>query len=188
VAPPALPVLACRALDLLGVPELLEAAWRLLTRTSPLTAAEMAAAAGVLGTQALRYRQVRVAEGGLLPVVFACNGGRAFALFHTVNLPGSGLRVRANLGLLVHELVHVCQYERAGSGYIVEALWAQRHAGYDYGGPAGLRQARAAGLGFRHLNREQQAQLAQDYFRILAEHRPAGDYLPFAAELRRGEL
>ena len=61
-----------------------------------------------------------------------------------MNLPGRGEHRRENLDILLHELVHVLQYERAGSRYFAEALVAQHEEGYGYGGAAGLVEAHAA--------------------------------------------
>ena len=105
---------------------------------SPLTGAEISAVASVLGPFALRYQDIRVAQRGILRLVFKANGGRAFATFHTVNLPATGDHQRANVDILLHELVHVYQYERAGSRYFAEALLAQQEEGYGYGGRGGL--------------------------------------------------
>jgi hypothetical protein len=177
-----------QALDLIGVPELLGLVIRAFTRASPLTGPEIAAAASVLGPTALRYGDVRVAEGGFLALVFKLNQRRAFTTFHTVNLPSSGGHERTNLGTLVHELVHVYQHERLGSVYIGQCLYAQATTGYDYGGPAGLRQARAEGKRYCHFNREQQAQIVQDYYMHRRHGWDASAYEPFIAEMRAGKL
>ena len=47
-----------------------------------------------------------------------------------------------------------------------QALHAQATAGYNYGDLAGLRAARAAGQGILSFNREQQAQIVEDFFLI----------------------
>ena len=60
--------------------------------------------------------------------------------------------------------------------------------GYGYGGAAGLRRDRAAGRHYRDYNREQQAQIAQDYYELLQTHGDTSDYDAFIAELRAGEL
>jgi hypothetical protein len=90
--------------------------------------------------------------------------------------------------MLVHELVHVLQHERVGSVYIPEALRAQRHEGYDYGGPEGLRRALEQGKRYADFNREQQAQIAQDYYLALRRQRDASAYEPFIADLRAGRI
>ncbi len=179
--------LLLQVLDLFGVPEVFALVWRGLTRTSRLTAVERAAASAVLGPRALRYEDVRIAEGGILRLVFRCNGNRAFAVFHTINLPATGRHTRDHLDIVLHELVHVYQYERAGSRYFAEALLAQRREGYGYGGAEGLHLAYLHGRRLRDFNREQQAQIVQDYFVHLAEvDRTA--YEPFIGELRQGKI
>ena len=169
-------VLASRLFDLAGGPELAELVLHIVTHSTPLTAGERAAGAEILGAHALRWDEVRVAQGGLLNLIFRRNGGRAFAAWHTICLPGTGLHVRENLGLIVHELVHVYQYELLGAAYMIEALLAQRSVeGYNYGAARDLRQGHAEGKRYSSYNHEQQAQIAQDYYMLshqTAEHEP----------------
>lgn len=174
--------------DLFGAPEIFAFVWRGLTRTSPLTGAEIAAASVVLGPSAVRYQDIRIAQGGVLRWVFARNGQRAFATFHTLNLPDKGRHQRDNIDIVVHEIVHVFQYERAGSRYFAEALFGQREEGYGYGGPDGLRLALQQGKRLRNFNREQQAQIAQDYYALIRTHGDLTPYEPFIQQLRDGAL
>jgi len=180
------------ALDAIKAPRMLELVWRLLVRTSRLTGAEITTAASVLGQNSIRYEAVRIANGGVLGFAFKLNGGRAFTLFHTLNLPGSGNHSRENLSLLVHELVHVYQFETVGIRYIPEALLAQRREGYDYGSWQALVEARGRGEGLDTFNREQQAQIAQDYYRWVVEPQREDAvrdaYEPYIEDLRRGAL
>ena len=185
-----------------GGPELVEWVWRGLTQATPLRPEERAAGAEALGETAIRWRDVRVAERGLLSAVFRRNGNRAFTLFHTVNLPQTGAHTRSNVAILVHELLHVFQYERCGSAYIPQALYAQqRGEGYDYGRSNGLVDAQAHGKRFCDFNREQQGQIIQDYYALLhlaAEAEDAGRaaevrgmlacYEPFVQQARSGDL
>ena len=178
--------LVSRVLDVLGGPELAEFILHLLSRSRPLTAAERSAAQEVLGRGAIRWNEVRVDEGGILTIIFHFNKGRAFTTFHTINLPPG-----ETIDTVVHELTHVYQYERAGSGYIGQAVHAQNTIGYGYGGAAGLRSAHAAGKHYREFNREQQAQIAQDYYKLLHSGGSSADlsaYAPYIAELRAGDL
>lgn len=179
--------LLSRVFDVLSGPEALEFVTHLVTRATPLTGAERAAAQSVLGPNAIDWDRVRVAESGVLSLVFSLNQGRAFATFHTINLP-TGAHGRGNLAIVVHELTHVYQYERTGSQYLGQAIHAQATIGYGYGGAAGLRSDRAAGRHYRDYNREQQAQIAQDYYQLLQTHGDTSDYDPFIAELRAGDL
>jgi hypothetical protein len=179
----------CHLFDLVGGPEAAQLVAHLFVRTSPLTAAEVAAAEAVLGKGAIRFGDVRIAEGGLLELVFRLNKKRAFATWHTVNLPEEGRHGRSNSSLLVHELTHVYQYERVGTVYIGQALQAQRRLGrraYDYGGPAGLLEARAAGKRYNDYNREQQGQIAQDYYLLRQRREDTAAYEPFISELKAG--
>ncbi len=172
--------------DLVGTPEAFRILWHMLTHNSRLSPSEIAYVASVLGPNAIRYRDVRVAEGGILNAIFRLNRGRAFTTFHTINLPGKDGAGRSMEGLIVHELVHVLQHERLGSVYIGQCLRAQRTEGYAYGRAAGLRAARDRGKRLCDFNREQQAQIAEDYY----NRRRAGDdvtaYEPFIQDLREG--
>ncbi len=177
-----------RVFDLVGGPELIEFIDHLVAGASPLTAAERAAGQSVLGANAIRWDNVRIAEGGLLALIFRLNSGRAFTTFHTINMPASGYGSRADLSIVVHELAHVYQYERVGSVYLGQAIHAQMTIGYGYGGGAGLSADRVAGKHYRDYNREQQAQIAQDYYTLNSSGQPTADYDPFIAELRAGDL
>jgi hypothetical protein len=186
--------LVFRTFDLLQGPLILQLAWHLLTGVSRLNQEEIDAAGLVLGTGNVRYASVRVAEGRILRLIFSLNGGRAFTLFRTINLTASGRHSRGKLDLLVHEIVHVYQFERVGSVYIWQALRAQRTEGYSYGGPDQLAKDRQVGLRFSDYNREQQGQIAQDYYKqVLTADPPADDrvsqaFQPFIDDLKDGIL
>lgn len=184
--------LFCYLFDLLGGPELAQFLMHLVMPTTPLTVTEMNAAAIVLGFTALRYGEVRVAEGGLLRLIFRLNKGRAFALWHTIHLPERG---RADLSLLVHEITHIFQYEKIGSIYIGEALYAQWTLGrgaYYYGGASGLKQAYQSAKSYKAYTREQQAQIAQDYYQLITQSTQPADqatvYEPYIQDLRKGKF
>ncbi|MEM9848526.1 MAG: hypothetical protein AAF847_11590 [Bacteroidota bacterium] len=69
--------------------------------------------------------------------------------------------------ILVHELVHVWQYQHFGAVYIPRALWAQgTREGYNYGGIEALLVAKKTGKKFWEFNYEQQGDIVSDYFRI----------------------
>jgi hypothetical protein len=172
--------------DIVGGPELVQIILRALTETRSLSPEEIQAAMAVLGPQAIRYRDVRIATGGVLLTFFRMNRNRAFATWHTINIPASRI---SDLSLLVHELTHVYQYERVGSLYIGQGLWAQHTFGrkaYDYGGVDGLAEGRATGKCLYDYNREQQCQIAQDYVVLLHEDGDTEAYSPFIHELRHG--
>lgn len=175
--------------DLVGGPEIAQYVMHLFMETTPLSSLEQRAIASVLGPKAIRYEDVRIAEGGILPLVFRHNGGRAFCTWHTIHLSRVGPHCREDLSLLVHEATHVMQYERCGSRYLGEALCAQRRLGrgaYDYGGEDGLRKTWNAGMSLAVFNREAQAQIAQDYYRRRELGNHSSAYKPFISAIRAG--
>lgn len=175
--------------DALGGPEVAQYLMHLFMVTTPLTTEEREAIASVLGPAAMRYEDVRIAEGGILPFIFRRNGGRGFCTWHTIHLQREGRHTRKDLSLLVHEATHVMQYERLGTTYIGEALYAQRKLGrgaYDYGGVEGLQKALAEGLALRTFNREAQAQIVQDYYRRREDGLDVTAYEPFVKQAQAG--
>lgn len=180
--------LLSRVFDTLGGPEIAEFITHMLTKATPLTGPEIAAASSVLGPSAVRYEDVRIAEGGLLNLIFKFNEGRAFTTWHTINMASSGDHTRANLAIVVHEITHVYQDERVGTRYMGQAIHAQNTVGYGYGDAAGLVADRAAGKQYRDYNREQQAQIAQDYYTLQQSSGDTSAYDPFITELRAGDL
>lgn len=98
------------------------------------------------------YAAVRLKEGplGVLGV-----SGRAFAHGDTVFVPPpSG---PTDLGLLVHELVHVWQHQHGGTAYMSSAIVAQlSRDGYDW------RKGVERDLRWEELNPEQQAQFIEE--------------------------
>jgi hypothetical protein len=183
-----------KAIDFLQIPRLFEFIWHFLANVSRLTESEIGSASLVLGEGSIRYNAVRVAEGRLLNLIFVLNKGRAFTTFHTVNLPRSGGHSREHIELLIHELVHVYQFETVGSVYIYEALRAQRTGGYDYGGWPQLSKDWEGGRHFKDYNREQQGQITQDYqMQVIEQRLSDGEpvrmaFEPFIAELKDGQM
>ncbi len=87
--------------------------------------------------------------------------------WHHFDGPGLALSPRG-LGCLVHELVHVWQYQNGGLGYVFGSLWAQLHAivtAGDRGGAYRWRPVHRAGVPWARWNPEQQAQVIEDHFK-----------------------
>ena len=79
--------------------------------------------------------------------------------------------------ILVHELVHVYQYQRHGSLYLFRAILAQlRKDTYDYGGLHRLSQLMTLGKGIFMYNFEQQAEIIEDYYFYSFENQELGAY------------
>jgi len=182
--------------DLLGGPEVAQCLTHLITNTTPLTGDEIATISSVLGPSGLRNGEVRIAEGGLLELIFRANGRLAYTTWRTIHFPGDhGSRMtnhtRSNTALLVHELFHVYQYEHVGSRYLGEAIYMlvkTRRDCYDYGYVQGLKEAYTAGKRFRDFNREQQAQIVRDYYVLRTRGDDVSVYEPYLAQLLQGEL
>jgi hypothetical protein len=186
--------LLCELFDLLGGPAVFQFGWHILTRTSRLTEAEIATISQVLGPDRSWYGRVRISDGRILSWIFKRNRDRAFTTFRTINLPAEGRYSRPNLKLLVHEMVHVRQFEVVGSVYIWQALRAQRAEGYSYGGWSQLAEDWHRGRRLKDYNREQQGQIAEDYYGdVLGPGLPPNDpireaFEPLIEELRAGKL
>jgi hypothetical protein len=148
-------------LEIFGAGELLETVNEFVKfNTRALSSREVTRAESVFG-KSIDLSLVRIDERAVLGPAFT---KRAFTSFHTINAWG-GLED----SILIHELTHVWQYERAGAVYMAQALHAQIRRGlgaYDYGGPAGLRAARTKGMRLTGFNREEQAQVVQDFYLI----------------------
>lgn len=115
----------------------------------------------------LQYRIITFDEKAILGIKVLPQA-TAYVSFHTVNYYGSMTN-----DLMIHELIHVWQYENFGSAYTLRALLAQQSTmGYNYGGANVLKSAIANRLDFLSFNFEQQGDLVQDYYRIQNGYTP----------------
>lgn len=145
--------------DLLFLPEIFETIldfgkWK----TRPLSPMEKQQADSVFG-EAIKLDSVRIDDRARI----GCRKRSiAYVSFYTVNSWGKLLPTT-----LIHELVHVWQYQKLGSVYIPQALRAQRsRAGYNYGGLEVLRDSKLKNGKITDFNLEQQAEIVSDYFAI----------------------
>ncbi len=129
-----------------------------------LTAAEIQMAEQVFG-QSIDYQKVRLDARARI----ACRKhGLAYVGFHSINSWGE-----LSPPILIHELMHVWQFQHLGAVYIPRALFAQTtRAGYDYGGVENLRRALAEGRSLLDFNYEQQADIVADFFCLKMGWRP----------------
>lgn len=181
--------LLAQLFDLFGGPELGQFFFQFFTMTTPLTAQEIALMSDIAGPRAIRYKEVRVAQGGILDIIFKLNGNLAFATWRTINIPKHGRHTRENQPLVIHELTHVYQYEQIGSRYLGEAIYMlikTKRDCYDYGGRDGLEYACSARIQYCDYNREQQAMIAQDYCTLRQIGADVSAYQPYIDEMRAG--
>jgi hypothetical protein len=126
--------------------------------TRTLNSSEVKAAKSVFGTR-INTDFVRVDERAVIGPLFT---DRAYTSFHTINSWGG-----ESIDVMIHELTHVWQYENSGAIYMPQAVHAQKWGGgYQYGGVSGLQAKQATGKGLLSFNREQQAQIIQDFFQL----------------------
>lgn len=146
-------------LELFGIGELYETFTDFFKfNTRAMTEREISVARSIYGNQ-INYRRVRLDA-------YAYLGPRqqniCYVSFYLINSWG-----KMSDALLIHELVHIWQYEQLGAIYMPQALVAQKSgAGYDYGGLHGLRNALRMTGDLRNFNLEQQGDIVADYFRI----------------------
>ena len=167
--------------DLIGLLELLQLIWGLIFRMRKLRTDEINASLEVHPAGMIPYSLVWVDEDSMITWV---NGGRAVTTAHVLHFVKGG----EPLHTVVHELTHVAQYGSVGSAYMAQAIHAQAFgAGYNYGNlPAQL----ATGKHYKDFNREQQAQICEDYYLTLHGSGPTAqaDLQPFINEMRTGRI
>ena len=117
----------------------------------------------------INYKRVRIDE-------YAFLGPKqmhfAYVSFYHINAWGP-----LQNSLLIHELIHIWQYEQFGSVYMPRALRAQNTPkAYDYGGVEQLIAFRDENKSILDFNYEQQGDLVADYFRIKNGYRPQWGY------------
>jgi len=146
-------------LDLLGIPEVYETIIDLFKwKTRPLNTREIALLTPIFGKN-IDYNRVRIDETALL-------GPKqkqfCYVSFYTINSWG-----QMNDALLIHEMVHIWQFQQMGSIYIPQALAAQRSKeGYNYGGAPKIVAWALKNGRLTDFNLEQQADIVADYWRL----------------------
>ncbi len=91
------------------------------------------------------------------------NGKFAFVSFYIINSDGL-MKDRT----FAHELIHIYQFSRYGSPYIIRSLLAQRTpSAYTYGGASRLLEMYSNQQSQGHLNYEQQGEVLADYYQLL---------------------
>jgi len=153
-------------LELVGIGEVYETIMDFLKfNTRGMTQREIAVARSIYGDR-INYRRVRLDA-------YAYLGPKqqniCYVSFYLINSWG-----KMSDALLIHELIHIWQYEQMGALYMPSALAAQASSrGYDYGGVHGLQKALDIAGDLRTFNLEQQGDIVADYFRIKNGQIPA---------------
>lgn len=125
-------------------------------KTRPLSEKEREILMSVFGNT-IRYHLIGV-DPGSIPAIKRRTV--AYVSFHTINFDTS-----ISDPTLVHESVHIWQYQKYGAVYISESFWAQQWGGgYNYGGLEPLKMY-SERLRLNAFNFEQQADIIEDYYR-----------------------
>jgi hypothetical protein len=185
--------LLVQALEVTGIVDGLQLIWGMIFDTRELTEDEITASKEVHGEHLIPYGKTRVDQhsylvrlGKWVNQLFGDKNAseRAITTFHIIHAPEV-----LDIETAVHELTHVAQYEHVGAVYMPQALHGQSsEKGYDYGD---LARARTDGKHYKDFNREQQAQIAEDYYLVKHGRAPyyggsAADLQPFIDEMRAG--
>jgi hypothetical protein len=146
-------------LDITGFPFWYEIFTTLFKKSvRPLHDRELQEAKSIFG-DSLRYDLIRI---DTKPYLGLGKDVVAYVTFFTIRY-----KRRINMPILIHELVHVWQFQQFGSVYISKALKAQKsREGYDYGGTENLYHGMLTGQTLTSFNFEQQAEIIEDYYRF----------------------
>ena len=95
---------------------------------------------------------------------FTSKYATAYVGFSTIYFRGKTLES----DIFIHECVHIWQFQYFGSVYLYRALLAHHRGNpYDYGNINRLKVLAAQNFKFVDFNFEQQAQIVEDYFRLI---------------------
>jgi hypothetical protein len=171
-------------LDILAIPELYQGAARVFKwNIRRLKLDEINLGKSVFGTS-IDYNLVRIDDRTRLGTK---RMALAYVSFNIINY-----RSVIKDEILVHELMHIWQFQHFGSIYIARAIKAQRSKeGYDYGGVANLYQLMVRQAKILDFNFEQQADIIEDYFikvvskNLVSSAMDVQIYTYFANQLKR---
>jgi hypothetical protein len=154
-------------MDVIAIPEIYQIFMRLVKwNTRKLTQEEIQLSIMVFG-QNIDCESIRIdskAKFGTKKIALA------YVSFNTINY-----QRKIRKAVFIHELVHIWQYQHFGSIYIARAIKAQRSKeGYDYGGAINLYNMMLKGARLIDFNFEQQADIIEDYYRLLTEKEHVG--------------
>jgi hypothetical protein len=137
------------------------------SNTRALTEEEIEKGRSVFG-DSLNYKIIRLDTKAKIATI---DKGIIYVGFNTINSWGE-----FRDDILIHELMHVWQYQNYGAGYIANALKAQiSPAGYNYAYTEGWHLKSS----IHDFNAEQQADLIQDYFRLRRGQKAQWKLAPF---------
>jgi len=149
-------------MDIVALPEIYHFIFRFTKRNiRSLSAAEILLGQSVFGHN-IQYHLVSIDDMAILGTKKIAE---AYVSFNIINY-----RTKLKKEIFIHELVHIWQFQQFGSIYLARAIKAQRSKeGYDYGGVSNLYQVMLRGGKLSDFNFEQQADIIEDYYRIMID-------------------
>ncbi|MBK8054309.1 MAG: hypothetical protein IPK35_13850 [Saprospiraceae bacterium] len=147
-------------LDIAGIAEIQQFVTRLAKwNIRGLNNDELTLARRIFGN-AIDYSKIRIDDKAKIGIETVA---LAYVSFNTINY-----YQKIKKEILVHELVHIWQYQIYGSVYIGRAFKAQKSKeGYDYGGIENLYKVMLNKGRLMDFNFEQQAEIVEDYYRMI---------------------
>lgn len=151
--------------DIIGLPELFAFLQALTKKNArPLNAHELNLAKSIFN-KAISFAKVRIDEQSR---VGTHRGKYAFVSYYYINSLGV-----LSLPILMHELVHVLQFEQSGSPYALRNMVAHIFPKtYDYGGLEKIQSINNDPSEVHSLNYEQRADIFSDYCLLLMGYKP----------------
>jgi len=147
-------------LDICLIPEFYEAVFEMAKWNIRYLTRDEHAVVGAIFKNSIDSGRIRLDEKAIMGPK---QRNFAYVSFQTINSYG-----KMSKPILIHECVHVWQFLKFGSVYIMKALLAQHSKqGYDYGSVPGLLQMQADAKKFCAFNFEQQGDIVMDYFKLL---------------------
>ncbi|MBK7609312.1 MAG: hypothetical protein IPI18_19990 [Saprospiraceae bacterium] len=157
--------LPLRILDVFGLPEIFNFFQRKLKPSSRELYEFESKLAQQIFASSLDLSQVRIDESSH---VGTHNGKYAYVSFYYINCKGM-----LQLPILIHEIVHILQYEQDGSPYAFRNMIAHlMPPTYDYGGLETVQAIVESPNKVHDLNYEQRADIYSDYCLLLLGKRP----------------
>lgn len=153
-----------KLLEIVGLSHLFNFTFHSLTKTRPLSAYEISTLKPIF-KESIDYSIIRINETSNWAKIgskVTKTNQLGFVWMQTINFtrPISCDRKKSDMSWLVHEMVHIAQFNALGIQYVFEALIAQHIGGYNYGGIKELKKNNP--LNFYNL--EQQADIIKDFY------------------------
>ena len=174
-----------KCLEIFGLSTVLKSLFLLTVKVRPLSDKEVSALTPIFG-DTIAYDKIRINESSYWAkwgAKYKHKTHMAFVWLSIINFSRNinVINNKNDLHWLVHEVVHVKQYESLGLQYIFEALLAQKYGGYYYGGVSSLKLQP-----LKFYNLEQQADLIKDLYKHHLYHTAVGKRI--LSEFEKGDF